>query len=56
MINWFFFLCRRHNDYLSERKFESNAILWEITNKKIRNENFREIEIIFKNKDNQRSN
>jgi hypothetical protein len=50
-----FLLCRRHSDYMSERKFESNAILWEITNEKIRNENFKEIEMIFKNKNNSKS-
>jgi tRNA A22 N-methylase len=50
-----FLLCRWHNDYLSERKSNSNAILWEITNETISNENFKEIEIIFKNKNNSRS-
>jgi hypothetical protein len=52
----FFLLFRRHNDYLFERKFESNAILWKITNEEIQNENFKRIEMIFKNKNNSKSN
>jgi hypothetical protein len=55
MIDWFFFLCRRHNDYLFERKSESNAILWKITDEMIRNENFKKIKMIFRNKNNSRS-
>jgi hypothetical protein len=47
-----FLLCRRHSDYLSERKFESNAILRKIINEEIRNEDFRKTEMIFKNKNN----
>jgi hypothetical protein len=45
-----FLLCRRHNDYLFERKSESNAILWKITNEEIRNENAKRIKMIFENK------
>jgi hypothetical protein len=41
---------------LSERKSESNAILRKITNEEIRDENFRETEMIFRNKNNSRSN
>ncbi len=52
----FFLLCRRHNDYLFERKSESNAILWKIINEEIRNENTTEIEIILENKNYSRSN
>jgi hypothetical protein len=50
-----FLLCRWHNDYMSKRKSESNAILWKITNEKIQNENFKRIEIIFENKNNSKS-
>jgi hypothetical protein len=39
-----------------KKKRESNTILWEITNEMIRNENFKEIEMIFKNKNNSKSN
>jgi hypothetical protein len=41
---------------LSERKSESNAILRKITNEEIRDENSREIEMIFRNKNNSKSN
>jgi hypothetical protein len=51
----FFLLCRRHNDYLFEKKSESNAILWKIINEEIWNENFRRIEMIFRNKNNSKS-
>jgi hypothetical protein len=51
----FFLLCKWHNDYMSKRKFESNAILWKITNEEIRNENSKKIEMIFENKNNSRS-
>jgi hypothetical protein len=37
------------------KKFESNEILWEIINEEIRNENFKENEMIFKNKNNSKS-
>jgi hypothetical protein len=50
-----FLLYRWHNDYMSERKSESNAILWKIINEKIRNENSKRIEMIFENKNNSRS-
>jgi hypothetical protein len=56
MIDWFFFLCRRHNDYLFERKFKSNAILWKIINEKIRNENAKKMKVILENKNYSRSN
>jgi hypothetical protein len=49
------FLCRRHNNYLSEIKFKLNAIRWKIINEEIRNENFKRIEIIFRNKNNSKS-
>ncbi len=45
-----FLLCRWHNDYMSERKSESNAILWKITDETIRNKNAKEIEMVFENK------
>jgi hypothetical protein len=48
-------LCRRHSDYLSERKSESNAILWKITNEEIRNESARRIEVILEDKNYSRS-
>jgi hypothetical protein len=51
-----FFLCEWHNDHLHEKKRESNAILWEIINEEIWNENSRKIKMIFKNKDNLKSN
>ncbi len=51
-----FFLCEWHNDNLHEEKFKSNEIFWEITNEEIWNEDFRKIKIIFKNKNNSRSN
>jgi hypothetical protein len=51
----FFLLCRRQNDYLSKRKSKSNAIFWKIINEKIRNENSKEIEMIFRNKNNSKS-
>ncbi len=51
----FFLLCRWHNDYMSKRKSESNAILWKIINEEIRNENSKKIEVIFENKNNSRS-
>ncbi len=50
-----FLLCRWHNNYLSERKSESNAILRKITNEEIRDENSRETEMIFRNKNNSKS-
>ncbi len=50
-----FLLCRWHSDYMSERKSESNAILWKITDETIRNENSKRIEMIFKNKNNSKS-
>jgi hypothetical protein len=50
-----FLLCRWHSDYMSKRKFESNAILWKIINEEIRNENSKKIEMIFENKNNSRS-
>jgi hypothetical protein len=56
LIDFFLFLCRRHNDYLSERKSESNAILWKIINEEIRNENVKEIKVILENKNYSRSN
>ncbi len=34
---------------MSKRKSESNAILWKIINEEIRNENSKEIEMIFEN-------
>jgi hypothetical protein len=40
---------------LSERKSESNAILRKITNEEIRDENSRETEMIFRNKNNSKS-
>jgi hypothetical protein len=52
----FFLLCRWHSDYLFERKFESNAILWKIINEEIWNKNSKEIEMIFRNKNNSKSN
>ncbi len=51
-----FFLCRWHNDYMSKRKSEWNAILRKIINEEIRNENSKEIEMIFRNKNNSKSN
>ncbi len=51
----FLFLCERHSDYLHEEKYESNAILWKITDKTIRNENVKKIEVIFENKNYSRS-
>jgi hypothetical protein len=41
---------------LSERKSESNAILRKITNEEIRDEDSKETEMIFRNKNNSRSN
>jgi hypothetical protein len=55
MINWFFFLCRWHNNNLYKEKRESNAILWKITNKEIWYENSEWIEVIFRNKDHLKS-
>jgi hypothetical protein len=50
-----FLLCRWHNDYLPERKSESNAIFWEIINETIRNENSKRIKMISENKNHSRS-
>jgi hypothetical protein len=41
---------------LSERKSESNAILRKITNEEIRDEDSRKTEMIFRNKNNSKSN
>jgi hypothetical protein len=50
-----FFLCEQHNNHLHERKRESNAIFWKITDEIIWNENVKRIEVILENKNYSRS-
>jgi hypothetical protein len=51
----FFLFCRWHNDYLSERKHESNEILEEIIDKEIWNEDSEKMKVIFRNKNHSKS-
>ncbi len=51
----FFFYVDDIMTIFMKKKRESNAILWEITNETIRNENSKEIEMIFKNKNHSKS-